>query len=190
MILNSVKRHRITIPMLPANLLPSFINSHSLLEPLEGKWFERVYEWPLSSELLWENKFLLLISESNFENLRNNICPGRGHLTIPDALPIPKTSINRKCWHFGHCIIQLYSCRHPSAAILTVFKYPIFLTLPNQIASEIVLKFDMFLLPICHLNSMQFTYRSWKFTENIWRKKLFPIFRAMELLYFRWSNES
>lgn len=91
MILNSVKRHRITIPMLPANLLPSFINSHSLLEPLEGKWFKRVYEWPLSSELLWENKFLLLISES----LTSKTCatiyaPGGGTWQSQMPCPSPK----------------------------------------------------------------------------------------------------
>lgn len=46
----------------------------------------------------------------------------------------------------------LHSCQQPWTAILTVFKQPIFLALPNQIVSEIALKFDMFLLPTCHLN--------------------------------------
>lgn len=98
---------------------------------------------------------LLLISESLTSKLSVQYMSQEGALDNPRGLPIRPTDINKKHWPFQHSVIQLFftAVNNPRLQFWQFFKQPIFLALPNQIVSEIALKFDMFLLLTCHLNS-------------------------------------
>lgn len=98
---------------------------------------------------------LLLISENLTSKLSVQYMSLEGALENPKGLPIPPTDINKKCWPFQHSVIQLFftAVNNPGLRFWQFFKQPIFPALPNQIVSEIALKFDMFLLLTCHLNS-------------------------------------
>lgn len=99
---------------------------------------------------------LLLILESLTSNTSTAMyVPGGGHLAIPKALPISPTNINKKHWPFQQRVIQLFSTavNSPVLQFWQFLSNLFFLALPNQIVREIALKFDMCLLPTCHLNS-------------------------------------
>lgn len=80
--------------------------------------------------------------------------PGGG-TDNPKGLPIQPTDINKKRWPFQHSVIQLFftAVNNPGLQFWQFLSNLFFLALPNEIVSEIALKFDMFLLPTCHLNS-------------------------------------